>query len=139
MAVDVVRLFVDVSVDVRLPDGPFVRVVMMKVRVDMRVDVGHRVVMVGMGMFFVDYEGHSGSHDQAGCGHARPDPVAKDENRSQGPCERGEAEQGPRSESPQAVQAFDEKDQAQSVAKRPDRESGEDREPRRNALPQGEG
>jgi len=99
MAVEVVRLLVDVPVEVRLPDIPFVRVVMMKVRVDVDVRMGHPVVMMGMRVLIADDEDHGGSHEQAGRGQARPDPVAKDEDRSQGPGERGNAEQGPRPES----------------------------------------
>lgn len=78
MTVDVVRFFVDVLVDVRLPVIPFVRVVMMKVRMDVGMDMGRRVVMVDMGMFFTDDEDHGDGHDQAGRGHARPYSFAKD-------------------------------------------------------------
>jgi len=116
VAVDVVRFFVDVPVDVRLPDFALVPVEMMQVRVDMGMGVGEPVMVMGVSMFFADDKSHSGGHEQPGGGHAHPDLFAQDEDRNERAGEGSEAEQGARPERPQVFQPLDEKDQAQSVA-----------------------
>ncbi len=103
VAVDVVRLLVDVVVAVGFADSAFVRVDMMEVGVDMGVGMDEAVVVMGMDMLFTDDEGHSGGHEQAGRGQSGLDPVAEDDDRSRRPGEGSEAEQGPRPERPQPL------------------------------------
>jgi len=92
MAVDVLRLFVNVLVGVGLPDPRLVRMVVVPVRMDMGVRMRHPVVTVGMDVLFADDEPDRGSHEQSRRRRRRPDPVAQDGDRGQGARERGQAE-----------------------------------------------
>ena len=124
MAVGVVHRGVGVLMDMPSPDTSVVAVEMVPVGVDMSVRVDDRIVMVGVDMPLAK-DGHGGGgHEQSRRGHRRPDPVAQDDNRGQGPDKGGQPEQRAGPESAQAPQSPDEEHQAQAVAERPNRQTG---------------